>query len=81
MGRRKSAEKLIRKKVVLRESTYNAVEKYLIDPLTGKAQYGEWSKLVEALIRKHLKEVANVTFEDLLTESNDETESSNGTSI
>ena len=71
MGRRKAAEPLIRKKIVLRKSTVDAIDHYLLDPLTDKAAYGEWSKLVEALLRKHLKEVSNVNLTDLIEESED----------
>lgn len=72
MGRRKAAEPLVKRKIVIRKSTSDAVDAFIIDPVTGKAKHGEWSKLVESLLRQHLKEVANVTFDDLLIDSHPE---------
>ena len=54
MGRPKNAIPSITKHVSLPEDLFARVELLLLNPITGKMKYGDFSRLIEQLLREWL---------------------------
>jgi hypothetical protein len=50
MPRHKQVDAPVKKRISLRSSVITQVDAGLIDPFTGKPQFGLWSQLVESLL-------------------------------
>lgn len=55
-GRRPKTDPPVKWKVSVPTSVANAINSLLVDPLLDEPAFGERSKLIEKLLRRHLKE-------------------------
>jgi len=56
-GRKKHSDKPSRFELSIPQSIYDKMELHLLDPVTGKANYGSRSKLIQMLLREYFEKL------------------------